>query len=174
MATASCSSAFSLTRSRPQATNPRPPLLSRWQLRHQLGGPSAFHLHTNKGFRVQTSPLPLNVLCLRDYDVKTVTGDSWEQLILSSKVPVLVEFFASWCGPCRMVHRVIDDIAIEYAGRLRCFVLNTDNDAQLADKYEIKAVPVVLLFKDGEKRDCVVGTMPKEFYVTAIEKLLES
>lgn len=72
-----------------------------------------------------------------------------------------------------MVHRVIDDIAKEYAGRLNCFLVNTDTDMQIADDYEIKAVPVVMLFKDGQKCDAVIGTMPKEFYVNAIERVLK-
>lgn len=73
-----------------------------------------------------------------------------------------------------MVHRVIDEIAGEYAGRLRCFMVNTDTDLTIAEDYEIKAVPVVLLFKNGEKRETVVGTMPKEFYIAAIERVLKS
>ncbi|KAF2294760.1 hypothetical protein GH714_016411 [Hevea brasiliensis] len=72
-----------------------------------------------------------------------------------------------------MVHRVIDEIAGDYDGKLKCFVLNTDSDLQIAENYEIKAVPVVLLFKNGEKRESVVGTMPKEFYVAAIERVLQ-
>lgn len=71
-----------------------------------------------------------------------------------------------------MVHRVIDEIATDYAGRLKCFVLDADNDSLIAENYDIKAVPVVLLFKNGEKRESVIGTMPKEFYVAAIERVL--
>ncbi|KAL1811988.1 hypothetical protein ACET3Z_022053 [Daucus carota] len=101
-----------------------------------------------------------------------VTGNSWEKSVLNSKVPVLVEFYASWCGPCAMVHRVIDEIATEYAGRIDCFVLHADNELQIANEYDIKAVPVVMLFKNGEKCETVVGTMPKEFYVAAVERVL--
>lgn len=103
-----------------------------------------------------------------------VTKDLWENSILKSETPVLVEFYANWCGPCRMVHRVIDEISAEYAGKLNCFILNTDTDMKIAEDYEVKAVPVVMLFKNGQKYDAVIGTMPKEFYVTAIERMLKS
>lgn len=73
-----------------------------------------------------------------------------------------------------MVHRVINEIAVEYKGKLKCFTLNTDNDSAMAEEYDIKAVPVVLLFKNGRKHSSVIGTMPKEFYVAAIEKMLAS
>lgn len=103
-----------------------------------------------------------------------VTKGSWDRLVLDSDVPVLVEFYASWCGPCRMVHRIMDEIAKEYEGNIKCFVLNTDDDLEVAEDYEIKAVPVVLLFKNGRKCESVVGTMPKDFYVAAINRVMES
>lgn len=73
-----------------------------------------------------------------------------------------------------MVHRVIDEISTEYSGRINCFMIHADNELDIADDYDIKAVPVVLLFKNGERRESVVGTMPKEFYVAAIERVMAS
>ncbi|KAL3730516.1 hypothetical protein ACJRO7_027518 [Eucalyptus globulus] len=79
-----------------------------------------------------------------------------------------------WCRPCRMVHRIIDEIAEEYAGKIRCFLLNTDNDLDIAEDYDIKAVPVVfLLFNNGQRRESVVGTMPKDFFVAAIQREID-
>ncbi|KAI3809848.1 hypothetical protein L1987_19450 [Smallanthus sonchifolius] len=117
----------------------------------------------------------LRVLAMRRPSKATVvTGQSWSTSVLDSKTPVLVEFYASWCGPCQMVHRVIDEIAAEYAGKVNCYVLNADKDPRITEEYDIKAVPIVVLFKNGEKCESVVGTMPKEFYVAAIERVLSS
>ncbi|KAI4298465.1 hypothetical protein L6164_032020 [Bauhinia variegata] len=129
---------------------------------------------SQKGFKIQNPPLLPKIQCIRETRATPVTKDSWKSSILNSETPVLVEFYASWCGPCRMVHRIIDEIATEYAGKLKCFVLNTDNDLQIAEDYEIRAVPVVLLFKNGQKCDSVIGTMPKEFYEAAVERVLKS
>ncbi|KAF5954683.1 hypothetical protein HYC85_007539 [Camellia sinensis] len=126
--------------------------------------PSRFrHLsfQPKKGIRVPNSPPRLSVLCLREPKAAVVTGKSWDKLILNSDMPVLVEFHASWCGPCRMVHR-------------NALYSTADNDQEVAENYDIKAVPVVMLFKNGERRESVVGTMPKEFYVAAIERVLAS
>ncbi|XP_009630969.1 thioredoxin M3, chloroplastic [Nicotiana tomentosiformis] len=140
---------------------------------HSVGFGLSFEHKKGFGIWKSSSPPPLRVSCLRT-KAEVVTAKSWEKLILSSDIPVLVEFHATWCGPCRMVHRVLDEIAAEYSGRLKCYVLDADSESQIAEDYDIKAVPVVLLFKNGEKCDSVIGTMPKEFYVASIERLLAS
>lgn len=73
-----------------------------------------------------------------------------------------------------MVHRIMGELAEEYNGKVKCLVVNTDEDLEIAERYEIKAVPVVLFFKNGKKRECVVGTMPKDFYVAAINRVMDS
>ncbi|KAA0031302.1 hypothetical protein IC582_000061 [Cucumis melo] len=131
------------------------------------------NLRINRRPNPRNASLTLNIQCISQPKAEVVTKDSWNKMILESGTPVLVEFYASWCGPCRMVHRVIDELAAEYEGKLKCFVLNTDTDLQVAEDYEIKAVPVVMLFKNGEKCDSVIGTMPKDFYIAAVERVLK-
>ncbi|OWM83717.1 hypothetical protein CDL15_Pgr004147 [Punica granatum] len=122
----------------------------------------------------EQSNMPSLIIPFSIRAASVVNKGSWDKLILNSEVPVLVEFYASWCGPCRMVHRIMDEIAEEYEGKIKCFVLNTDVDLEVAEDYEIKAVPVVLLFKNGKKCESVVGTMPKDFYLAAINRVMES
>ncbi|TKY59080.1 Thioredoxin M3 [Spatholobus suberectus] len=160
---------FSLTSSSPLH---KPMFSSSQSLLHPL----PFHLRMPHHPLHRQTPLLLPKIrsLLHESRATPVSKDLWENSILKSETPVLVIFYANWCGPCRMVHRIIDEIATEYTGRLKCFILNTDTDMQIAEDYEIKAVPVVLMFKNGQKCDSVIGTMPKEFYVAAIERVLKS
>ncbi|KAI4367614.1 hypothetical protein MLD38_023330 [Melastoma candidum] len=103
-----------------------------------------------------------------------VTRESWDKSILQSECPVLVEFYASWCGPCRMVRVVMDEIARDYEGKIKCYLLNTDHDLQVARDYQVKAVPVVMVFKGGERRESMVGTVPRSSYEAAIHRVMDS
>ena len=104
--------------------------------------------------------------------VPAVVDATWDSLVLESSVPVLVEFWAPWCGPCRMIHPVIDDLAKEYAGKLNCYKVNTDVSPTIANKYGIRSIPTVIIFKDGEKKDAIIGAVPKTTLTTSIEKFL--
>mmetsp|Transcript_415 Transcript_415/g.1100 ORF Transcript_415/g.1100 Transcript_415/m.1100 type:complete len:153 (+) Transcript_415:370-828(+) len=101
-----------------------------------------------------------------------VNDDTFEQDVLKSDVPVLVDFWAPWCGPCRMIAPLIDQLAEEYAGKLKAVKLNTDESPSIATEYGIRSIPTVMIFKDGKKMDTVIGAVPKSTLTGTIEKYL--
>ncbi|HYX13299.1 MULTISPECIES: thioredoxin [Nostoc] len=101
-----------------------------------------------------------------------VTDSSFKQEVLDSDVPVLVDFWAPWCGPCRMVAPVVDEISEQYKGQIKVVKVNTDENPQVASQYGIRSIPTLMIFKDGQKVDMVVGAVPKTTLASTLEKYL--
>ncbi|KAJ1384426.1 Thioredoxin-like superfamily [Sesbania bispinosa] len=106
-------------------------------------------------------------------EVRVVTDSSWNNLVIASESPVLVEFWAPWCGPCRMIAPVIDELAKEYAGKIACFKINTDDSPNIATQYGIRSIPTVLFFKNGEKKESIIGAVPKSTLSATVEKYID-
>ncbi len=101
-----------------------------------------------------------------------VTDASFKQEVLESEVPVLVDFWAPWCGPCRMVAPVVDEIAEQYNGQVKVVKVNTDENPSVASQYGIRSIPTLMIFKGGQRVDMVVGAVPKVTLANTLEKYL--
>ena len=92
----------------------------------------------------------------------TITKDNFEQEVLKSDIPVLVDFWATWCGPCMMVGPILSEIAEENEGKLKVGKINVDEQPELARQFGIMSIPTMMVFKGGEKVNQLVGAVPKE------------
>ena len=104
--------------------------------------------------------------------VNKFDGNNFEAEVLKSDIPVFVDFYADWCGPCKMMSPVIDKMAEEYAGRIKVGKVNVDENSDLAMKYGIMSIPNMVFFKNGEVVDRVVGAIPKPQMQAKFEKNL--
>jgi thioredoxin 1 len=103
---------------------------------------------------------------------QVLAGEEFESEVLQASQPVLVDFFAPWCGPCRILGPVIDRLAEQFHGRAKVFKVNVEEESELADVFEIQGVPTLLLFKDGEVADRIVGLPPPQDTASRLERLL--
>lgn len=101
-----------------------------------------------------------------------VTDGNFEELVIKSEIPVIVDFWAEWCGPCRMVAPLLEEISKEYAGRAIVAKCDVDSNPQVTLKYSIRNIPTVLFFKNGNVADKQVGAVPKNNFVTKLNALL--
>ncbi|MEO1012803.1 MAG: thioredoxin [Bacteroidota bacterium] len=101
-----------------------------------------------------------------------ITDATFDEVVLKSDKPVVVDFWAAWCGPCRMVGPIIDEVSQEFEGKAVVGKIDVDSNQEFAAKYGVRNIPTVLVFKDGEIVDRKVGVSPKEEYTKAIEEVL--
>ena len=105
--------------------------------------------------------------------VLTLTESNFDKEVLQSDKPVLVDLWAVWCAPCTMISPIIESLAEEYSGRLKVGKVNVDENSQLAVRYGVRAIPTLLLFKEGKVAEQMIGVQPKEALKAMIDKYIK-
>lgn len=102
----------------------------------------------------------------------TFTDSNFEAEALKSEVPVVVDFWAEWCGPCRMIAPIMEELSSEYNGKIKIGKLDVDNNQETAIKYGVRSIPTVLFFKGGRLADTIIGAAPKNQFEQKIKSLI--
>ena len=103
-------------------------------------------------------------------NVLEIDDNNFETEVLGADVPVVIDFWATWCGPCRKLSPIVDEISDEYAGKVKFGKVNVEQSIEIAKKYSISGIPCLLIFKDGESVERMTGLMPKSSIISNIEK----
>jgi thioredoxin 1 len=104
--------------------------------------------------------------------VNEISDATFEAEVIKSETPVLVDFWAPWCAPCRSIAPVIDDLAKEYAGKLKVVKMNVDDNPATPGRFGVRSIPNLIIFKAGEVKEQIVGAVPKGHFVQAITKVI--
>ena len=107
-----------------------------------------------------------------DTNTVIVSDENFDDEVLQSDIPVLVDFWAEWCGPCKVVGPTIDALAADYAGKVKVAKLNVDDNPQAAGRFGVRSIPTLIVFKDGEAQQAAIGVKPKGELAELIEKYL--
>jgi thioredoxin 1 len=104
--------------------------------------------------------------------VQDINDGNFENEVINSEIPVLIDFWAPWCGPCRAIAPVVGELATEYAGKLKVVKMNVDDNPLTPSRYGVRSIPNLLLFKNGQVKDQIIGAVPKGHFVQAIDKIV--
>jgi len=105
-------------------------------------------------------------------DALVATDENWESEVLKSNIPVMVDFWAPWCGPCRMIGPIVEELGKEYTGKVKVMKLNVDDNKKMPAKYGVRGIPTVILFKNGSVLEQVVGAVPKSQLDALVKKAI--
>lgn len=105
-------------------------------------------------------------------DVTHVTDANFEQEVLKSSQPVLIDFWAPWCGPCKAIAPLVDELAKEYAGKLKVVKMNVDDNPETPARYGVRGIPNLLIIRNGQVKEQIVGAVPKGHLVRAVDNAL--
>lgn len=103
-----------------------------------------------------------------------VNTSNWDNEVLKAEGLVMIDFWAAWCGPCRMISPTVEELAKEYKGKVKVLKLNTDENSEIATRYKIMGIPTIMFFKNGVKLDQIVGVVPKQQLRAKIESFLKA